>query len=625
MPGNANQAAKALLLLFLFLTLPAVAQILDEETAPERWHVNGSVGFSYNKADQQMQPANQGSPLSAFLGDVRLNTDGFLLDPKFLHLNGGFDFQRGVTKAQLDNMDDSGIAGSLIASFLPRSYVPLTVTYVNTRAGNNGFGLDQSNDYTRTSVDWNMLFPKLPKLNIGYDHASNLVHVANTFGDSTYQDNGAHIALHDNWAQWQWNVGAGLTSSTSKSISGFSLTEPFDSRTHSLNASVTHPFWGEKARFAVDNFNIWRKDTLGGVPTDDTVEHYASSTLFVTPVPKVTTQVGYFLSDVAFQGSSAGFFLPGVGTTVNIPAVSVLSNGFNGRAEYRPLKWLRLAQEGRYTIANAPDKQVEVRQSLSESLSTIGVEERWRGFDAQATYTGHLQHVTTSFDRTNNTWSNDVNTRLSWGNPRLVRLTGIYNHSRLNVVEQIGGFMLQNRARLEAETRHFGNFSLLFGVERMRMEYLSFTGDTKQDLTNFDLQLTHPRFSLGVSRNLMDGSGGLFSSLPDRSTYLVNLPIFQLLGTPLLNRNMYATSVNFTLRARRSLDVNGVWRRENNVFSLSHQSMRTLDVFARYRLGKVTLDGGVARFMNDVNTPGIFNGNRLNRVYVRIGRDFSLF
>jgi len=83
--------------------------------------------------------------------------------------------------------------------------------------------------------------------------------------------------------------------------------------------------------------------------------------------------------------------------------------------------------------------------------------------------------------------------------------------------------------------------------------------------------------------------------------------------------------VNFTLRARRSLDINGVWRRENNVFSLSHQSLRTLDVFARYRLGKVSLDAGVARFMNEVDTPGIFNGNRLNRVYVRIGRDFSLF
>ena len=41
-----------------------------------------------------------------------LETDGYLLDPKFLHLNGGFDFQRGVTNAELDNMDNSGIAGS---------------------------------------------------------------------------------------------------------------------------------------------------------------------------------------------------------------------------------------------------------------------------------------------------------------------------------------------------------------------------------------------------------------------------------------------------------------------------------------------------------------------------------
>src|SRR5690348_11544786 len=624
MSGKYNNAAKILLLLVLF-ALPATAQILDEEAAPERWHVNGNVGFSYNKADQEVQPSNQGSPLSAFLGDIRMNTDGFLLDPKFLHVNGGFDFQRGVTSAQLDNMDNSGIAGSLITSFLPRSHVPLTVTYVNTKAGNNGFGIDQSNDYTRTSVDWNMLFPKLPKLNIGYDHSSNLVHVANTFGDATYKDDGLHLGVHDIWAQWQWNFGAGATTSSSKSISGFSLTEPFDSRTRSLNASVTRSFWDEKARFAIENFNIWRKDTLGGAVMDNTVEHYASSTLFVTPTPKVSTQFGYFMSDVSFRGSSASFFLPGVGNAVTIPAASVLSNGANGRVEYRPIKWLRVAQELRYTTANPPDNQVESRQSLSESLSTLGVQERWRGFDASATYTGHLQHVSTTFDRTNSTWSNDVDTRVSWGNPRLVRLTGIYTRRRLNVVEQIGGFMLQNRARFEAETRHFGNFALLFGVERMHVDYLSFTGDTKQDLTNFDLQLTHPRFSLGVSRNLVDGSGGLFPTLLDRSTYLVNLPIFQLLGTPLLNRNMYATSVNFTLRARRSLDINGVWRRENNVFSLSHQSLRTLDVFARYRLGKVSLDAGVARFMNEVDTPEIFNGNRLNRVYVRIGRDFSLF
>ncbi|HYL97135.1 MAG TPA: hypothetical protein VET69_15120, partial [Terriglobales bacterium] len=71
--------------------------------------------------------------------------------------------------------------------------------------------------------------------------------------------------------------------------------------------------------------------------------------------------------------------------------------------------------------------------------------------------------------------------------------------------------------------------------------------------------------------------------------------------------------------------VGADWRRENDLLFSSLQNYRIWEVRGQYRLGKITVEGGVGNLFNRITTEPSVNGLRINRYYVRIRRDFNFF
>jgi hypothetical protein len=146
------------------------------------------------------------------------------------------------------------------------------------------------------------------------------------------------------------------------------------------------------------------------------------------------------------------------------------------------------------------------------------------------------------------------------------------------------------------------------------------------DYTNYRAQLQTRKIILTGLRGINDGSGSLFpSDLVQPQFITVPLPIAQLMATPLLNRFSRVTAVALTARMRRNLDIGADWRRENDLLFHALQNYRIWEVRAEYRLGKVTVDGGVGNMFTQLGTNTNASGLRINRYYFRIRRDFNFF
>jgi hypothetical protein len=591
-----------------------------------RWHVNGFAGFDITHTSQTTTPSETSVGQLFPLGDLRLNTDGFLLDPRFLHLNAGFDYQKGANTSERGDLGMGGTNIAVSSVFLPKSHVPFRASYTKTNHGVSGLGLDQNDDNSRLNLQWNMLFPSLPQLNVSYQKYSTTVHVPTSFADRTSDDQAFNAGLSDSWKDWRWSGNFSMGNGNSTGVSQISLNSPFDNSTRAGAFHLGRAFWDNKARLTFENREIWRKDHLGGDGTSRSSELTNNANFNVQLSEHVSMDVGYGFSQLDFQGDGFGnILLPG-GAVQVISLASSTSNAATGRVDYHPKDWLRFTQEVRTTLSSPIAGITESRTSFTETASTVAANHRWRNFDVMGAYTGRYQLAGTTLDKAPNSWSNSFNGRASWGDSRYLRLTAFGQNTHLNLVEQIGGFTDEKRVGMEAETHRVKFFRLRAAADYSNVELLNVSGDTRTKMTSYSLQADQRRFSLTFNSSFMDGAGALFpDGLIDRTFLVVPLPINVLLATPLLNRTTHTKTFGLIGRPRRRLDVAVLWRTEDTKLVNSEQTFNVLQADARYHLGKFSLEGGYSRNLNDVTVVTGLSGTRLAIWYFRIGRDFRVF
>jgi len=149
---------------WLALAGRAAGQSQDYE-AP-RWHLNGFTGIDLTHTSQSVAPSDNQTDQFFPLGDFRLNSDGFLLDPKFLHINAAMEYEKGVNSSDRGDFNLGGVNVAFSTVFLPKSHVPFRFSYTKTNHGIAGLGLDQNDDDQRIEAHWEMLFPKLPHVTV---------------------------------------------------------------------------------------------------------------------------------------------------------------------------------------------------------------------------------------------------------------------------------------------------------------------------------------------------------------------------------------------------------------------------------------------------------------------------
>ena len=626
---NETQIRNWLLTAMMVLICGAVAGAQYQYSGYEtpRWHVNGFGGFDITHTTQSTTPSNSESSQLFPLGDLRMNSDGFLLDPKFLHLNAGFDYQKGANTSERGDLGTGGTNIAVSSVFLPRSHVPFRASYTKTNHGVTGLGLDQNDDNSRLDLQWNMLFPSLPQVNVSFQKYSSTVHVPSSFADRTTDDQAFNAGLSDSWKDWRWAGNFSMGHGNSTGISQISLNSPFDNSTRAGAFHLSRGFWENKGRLSFENREVWRRDHLGGDGTSKSSELTNNANVDLQITPKVSVGAGYGFSQIDFQGDGFGsVLLPGGGGVSVVSLASSTANSASGRVDYRPMDHLRFTQEIRTTFSSPVIGVTESRTHFTETASTISADHRWRSFDLMGAYTGRFQLTGTTLDHAPDSWSNSFNGRVVWGSARRVRLTAAANNTHLNLVEQIGGFTDEKHVGLEAETDRFRYFRLRSSADYSNVELLNVSGNTRTKMTSFSLQADQRRFTVTFNRSFIDGAGAIFpDGLIDRTFLVVPLPINALLATPLLNRATHTQTVSFIGRPRRRLDVTVLWRKEDTRLLNSEQTFNVLQSNARYHLGKFSVEGGYSRNINDVTVVTGPSGTRLAIWYFRIGRDFKVF
>jgi hypothetical protein len=606
--------------------LPCAAQ----QDEPERWHVFGSAGFDFTNTTQSLlQPSGgqeSASANTALLGDLRLNGDGFLLDPRFLHLNLSFDGAHGANSTDVGSLHHNGLNYAITSAFLPRSRIPLRVYYANSHFSSSGINLDQNSDDSRLGVQWDLFFSKLPHINLGFERYTSDVRVPTSLSDVSYHQRSWHVGLDDTWKEWKWSLGLGDVGGTSTALGDIGGPQPLVSTNRALDFLTTRSFWQRKANFSLQARDLRRNDQLPGQGSSLSSELTNHAVLSIQHSEKLSSSYSYSFSRVSYESQFAPTSLPGVGNTGLVLPAAINAHTLAAAVNYTLTSWLRFSQQVRYSHMTPFTQTAEAQQSLLEAQPSVSFQKTWHHLDFSARYGPRFQRLTTNLDRAANSFSNSFDGRLNWGDVHLLRLGASARVSRLNLVEQIGGFSQDHQYRFEADTGLLKPLQIHAGVGRVSVELLNLSGRTQQSFTSYDLQLNHRRFALSLAQSLGDGAGALFpGSVRNPDFFIIPLPIGSLIATPLLDRTSRSRSANLVLRLNRRLDLSGSYRSEKNLFQLSQQDYRVVEMRGRYRIGKITVEAGLGNFLTNVEAAQGIAGNRINRYYVRIARDFRLF
>jgi hypothetical protein len=267
----------------------------------------------------------------------------------------------------------------------------------------------------------------------------------------------------------------------------------------------------------------------------------------------------------------------------------------------------------------------EAETSETDSFTGGHFAKVWRGLDLGATYTGHFQLMGTTLGHHPTTFSNGLEGRVGWGDPRRVRLVASGTDTKDNLVVQLGAFASNRNLRLQAETTRLFGWHLRGSVERARVEFLSVSGDIKSDSTNFTGQIEQRRLMLSVAHQTSAGAGALFpAAVAAEQEISIPLPLSELVATPLLNRLSHVDTATLALHVRRQFDVAADFMWERDVLALSQARFLTAEVSGRYRWGKLGVQAGFGTYRIESATAPTQTGTLMNRYFLRVTRDFRI-
>ncbi len=605
-------------MIFSACVLPASAQ----QPATERWRLNGSLGFQFVQSRNTPRVAlAPRSTYQVFAGDCRFHLTGFLGDPAFLPFSAHFSNSYGANEVDRNGYLATLFNWGISTTLLPSRPFPLRFFYNRTSYDSSGTLFGQNSDHSLLGVEWTVRRVSLPHLQVGYLRSSNRVQLATSLTDNDYLQEHRFVSLRDGWRGWQWELGFDDFATRSNFLAGFDLPSNFHETLRAFNGSVRRTFWHTKADFRADHRAQWRQNQFQNGAPSTASESHTSANLFLHPTSRLRASAGYNFVRVELQENR-----PLRAPFVVLQAPTFSAHLASARLEYWLTRQLNLFQDLRYFHTSPPQTELEVRKTLTESLSGANYRTRWHGAELSASYIGRLQAIRTTRGARAHTFSNDVDGRLTWGQLRSVRLSGSVRYGKLNLVEQLNGFSEDQRLRLEAQSDWLRPFRLHAWAERTRIGLLNLSGRTETKQTNLGAQIHHRWMAFSAGHTFGEGAGALFpAGVAQRLRLTQPLPVEQLLASPLLERTTRSTVLQGILRPRQQLDFSAHWRTEHSLFAHSDQRFEILELRARYRLAKVTLEGGWAQYQTTITVRDTHSGLRINRFHLRVKRELTVF
>ena len=421
-------------------------------------------------------------------------------------------------------------------------------------------------DTSTFGIDWALRVRRLPHLDIRYLKQDNEVQLPTSLTNSSYRLNQLGIDASDQWMGWKWSAGLNDFSTTNNAVEALTLPSPFQEKLKLQDLLVTRTFWDNKARLNFGDRIQWQEQGLLGQPAGHFTDAYANAQLQINYTPKLSSNYFYTYTDISQSGETS---LIGAETSSSNLSLILIpdfaSNTFGGGVQYRIIPSLSVFQQVQEYVVTPVQGVAEAETSEFDSLSGTYFGKVWRGLELGGTYAGHVQVLGTTLGRHPATFSNDLEGRVGWGKTRRVRLVASGVDSRYNLVDQLGGFSTNRDLRLQAETTRLFGWHLRGSADRARLEYLSVGGDIVSDTTNYSAQLQQRRVSLSVGHQTLTGVGALFPAIVSAEEWLsTQLPLSELVATPLLNRLSHVNTAAVTVRVRKQLDVSADYNSEKD-------------------------------------------------------------
>ncbi len=613
------------------IALGTALPIFAQEPTPEHWNLQGTLGADYSNTTSTSLFAPSSSSNTSEYSTVGIDwgllLGGYLKDPKFIPFTINYNGEHGSNAVALGGFRDNVYDVGFTASFLPDRPFPLQIFYQKSEYGANGTGFGENSDTSLFGVTWELRVRRLPHVDVRYLKQDNELQLPTSLTNSSYRLNELGIDASDQWKGWKWNAGFSDFSTTNYAVEALALPSPYQQSVKLQDFLVTRSFWDDKARFNFADRLEWQEEGLLGQPAGQFTDAYAISQLQINHTPKLSSNYFYTFTNTSQGGETS---LNGTeGNSSNLSLIQLpafTSNTFGGGVDYRVIPSVTLFQQVQEYRVTAVQGVAEAETSEFDSMSGASFGRAWRGLELGGTYTGHFQLLGTTLGHHPATFSNDVEGRVAWGAPRRVRLVASGVDSRDNLVDELGGFSSTRSLRLQAETTRLFGWHLGGSAERARVEYLSVAGDIKSDTTNYTAQIQGRRLSLSGGHQTLAGAGALFPAVVSAEQWLsIPLPLSELVATPLLNRIERVDTATAALRLRRQIDVAADFMLEKDLLSSSEAKFRTIDVSARYHVGKVRIQAGFGSYEIENTAVPSRTGNLVNRYFLRVTRDFKIF
>ena len=464
--------------------------------------------------------------------------------------------------------------------------------------------------------------PDLPNIDLGYTHDVNDVKLAESLSNSGYKQSEFSAEAHDRTAGWVWSGGANIGKFDAVSVGSLVFLGDTTENYRIFQGRTYRSFWASKALFNADVRKQRYDFQFPGDGSSLNDDLLLSTSLQLQHSSKLSTHYSYTYSQLNQQNTSGS-----TGSAISILATPTFdTQSITGEVDYQLLPSLRVFENAQYQHLTPFSQTLESQTSYWQLNSGVTAVKKWKGFDLSATYVGRFQSLGTSFDNRGNSFSNNVDARVGWGQSKSVRLTGTVRIDNIDLVQQIGGFSRLKTYGGQAETTRFWGVRLAVGLDKGTIELLNSAGDTSRDYKNIYAQLESRRIQLSASYGTNDGVGSIFPTpLQGQFFIAVPLPVEQLVVSPLLNINSRSTNFSALYRPKYNLEVGAFYRKENDDLISSSQNYRLWEIRTRYNIGRISMEAGFGNIHNMLEQADTVSGLNINRYWFRIRRTFNFF
>ena len=555
---------------------------------------------------------------------LRLDFQSYLLDPDFLSFRIQPRLSTGFQDAFTGMSDGSGVAAEAI--FLRRRPWPFRARYARFRRSIWTAGLNPSyarytsrNDDSLLGLQWQLLLPNLPKVEINFDRAASAT-VPEKVLAYGFESRSQTLSLNVRDMRWGWsfNGGASLQRMDTDYVLGRT-----DGPLLVENKNRLQNALGTAQRTIHDDFNLVLTANRTSNRTEfdrgifDQSFQAVSAKLDYRPPGRFQAWTQARQTESSLQ--STPFQLPG-GEPVALPSAEVTNRMWDGEARFEITTGTNLFGRTEFTNVRAP--KVEGVQQTGNFVNTGGgvmIARRWKNLNLAGSY--YLFTTRTDFarDSQTNLWGQALDASVSAGDPSRLRVSAgfMMNRSRENVRAFLPYSSQAERAQGALAHTFFRSWTLEVqgAVVRNRYDRQSLRSDFLG--RDYSAGLTGPRVYVGYSRSIGSGSSyqPALGFLPVVPGGVVPLELL------VVGSSNSLTMANAAWNLNRRMSLRAIWRGQvQTVGSLLSSRFEQQEATFNWQFRKVRLEAGFLVYRFDFGLPIIRRS-----AIIRVTRDFQVF